>query len=84
MEKDQEKMASENHGDASTCGPSPGPGCSTTPDQFRSQMQKIREELGGDEEVAHARMDDLMCRVLVELGYRDGVGIFDKQEKWYA
>lgn len=28
MEKDQEKMASENHGDAATCGPSPGPGCS--------------------------------------------------------
>lgn len=32
MEKDQEKMASENHGDAATCGPSPGPGCSTFSD----------------------------------------------------
>ena len=70
--------------DATSCGSYPGPGCSTTPDQFYIQMQKIREELGGDEEVAHARMDDLMCRVLAELGYRDGVGVFDKQDKWYA
>jgi hypothetical protein len=56
----------------------------TTPEQFRDDMQKIREEVGGDEEVAHARMDNLLCRVLVELGYRDGVAIFDKQLKWYS
>lgn len=59
------------------------PGCSTTPDQFFLQMQKIREEVGDNEAIAHARMDDLMCRVLVELGYRDGVGVFGMQEKWY-
>ena len=70
--------------DAAACGSYPAPGCSTTPDQFFLQMQKIREEVGDDEEIAHARMDDLMCRVLVELGYRDGVGVFGVQVKWYA
>ena len=56
----------------------------TTPEQFRDEMQKIREEIGGDVEVAHACMDDVLCRVLMELGYRDGVAIFDEQDKWYA
>jgi len=55
-----------------------------TPEEFAVQMQKIRDTFGGDEEAAHARMDDLMVKVLVELGYRDGVAIFNKQDKWYA
>lgn len=29
-------------------------------------------------------MHDLMAKVLVELGYGDGIAIFDKQIKWYA
>ena len=56
----------------------------TTPEEFKTQMQKIRDTVGGDEEVAHADMDDLMAKVLVELGYHDGIAIFDKQAKWYA
>lgn len=56
----------------------------TTPEEFAEQMQKIRDTMGGDAEIAHGKMDDLMAKVLVELGYRDGIAIFDKQEKWYA
>ena len=56
----------------------------TTPEEFAAQMQEIRDTIGGDEEVAHAKMDDLMAKVLVELGYRDGIAIFYKQGKWYA
>lgn len=56
----------------------------TTPEEFAAQMQKIRDTVGGDEEVAHSEMDNLMAKVLVELGYRDGIAIFDKQGKWYA
>ena len=55
-----------------------------TPEEFAAQMQKIRDTVGGDEEIAHARMDYLMARVLVELGYRDGVEIFNRQDKWYS
>ena len=53
----------------------------TTPEEFAVQMQKIRNTIGGDEEAAHAKMDNLMAKVLVELGYRDGIAIFDKQAK---
>jgi len=56
----------------------------TTPERFKEEMQKIKTEIGGDEEAAHAKMDRLMSRVLVELGYYDGVKIFEEQDKWYA
>jgi hypothetical protein len=56
----------------------------TTPKEFAAQMQKIRDTVGGDEEAAHADMDNLMAKVLIELGYRDGIAIFDDQGKWYA
>ena len=56
----------------------------TTPKEFAAQMQEIRDTVGGDEEAAHSRMDDLMAKVLVELGYSDGIAIFDKQDKWYS
>lgn len=36
------------------------------------------------EEVCHCEMDDLMCQVLTELGYGDGVKVFDETPKWYA
>jgi hypothetical protein len=56
----------------------------TTPKQFAEQMQKIRDDFGADQEMAHGMMDNLMAKVLLELGYRDGIAVFDEQEKWYA
>ena len=56
----------------------------TTPEEFAAQMQLIRDKMGDDKEVAHGAMDDLMGRVLIELGYGDGIAIFEQQGKWYA
>lgn len=56
----------------------------TTPEEFAAQMQEIRDTIGSDQESAHAEMDDLMEKVLVELGYGGGIAIFVKQPKWYA
>ena len=56
----------------------------TSPDRFAKEMKAIREEEGGDYEIAHEKMDNIMCRVLLELGYRDGVAFFNEQKKWYA
>ena len=55
----------------------------TTPEQFREMMKRISKQCY-DIEVAHVDMDTLMMSVLIELGYKDGVEIFDQQEKWYA
>jgi hypothetical protein len=55
-----------------------------TPAEFAKQMQQIYDDIGDDSEAAHREMDELMCRVLIRVGYREGVAIFDKQKKYYA
>lgn len=55
-----------------------------TPEEFKEKMLEIYKEKSGDEEVAHAMMDDLMADLLTELGYGEGIEIFNKQEKWYS
>ena len=56
----------------------------TTPEDFKKKMQDIVNECGGDLEIAHLSMDDLMKEMLTELGYGEGVAIFSEQEKWYG
>lgn len=55
-----------------------------TPEKFASEMQRIKEEHGWDKEVCHGVMDDLLCKVLIEHGYSEGVKIFEETGKWYA
>jgi hypothetical protein len=54
-----------------------------TPVDFLNEMNKIARESGLDEEVAHSRMDALMCRVLQEQGFGTGVRVFNMQSKGY-
>lgn len=56
----------------------------TTPYQFKCDMAALRDKFGDDVEVCHDKMDSLMCRVLIELGYIEGVNIFNDTDKWYA
>ena len=56
-----------------------------TPEKFAEEMRELSEECShGDPELAHVRMDELMCKVLKTLGYGEGVDIFDNAHKWYA
>lgn len=55
-----------------------------SPSEFKERMKAIQQEEMGDSEVIHSRMDDLMCRALMEFGFSEGVNIFLEQEKWYA
>jgi hypothetical protein len=56
----------------------------TSPEEFRDQMQAIFESQSDDFEAAHSNMDGRMTELLTELGYGEGVEIFEAQEKWYA
>lgn len=38
----------------------------------------------GDMEAGHSDADDLMCDVLEEMGFSEGVKIFREMDKWYA
>ena len=59
-----------------------------TPEEFKKEMlyaQNIRRTDGRfDQEYAHRYMDRLMCDLLRELGYGEGVEIFEDTPKWYA
>ena len=53
-------------------------------EEFRRQMEQLVEEFEGDTEALHSEMDNLMCKVLISLGYREGVKIFEDTDKWYS
>ena len=52
--------------------------------KFKEAMENIFPDDGYDTEGAHGMADDLMCQLLEELGYEEGVKIFKNAEKWYA
>ena len=53
-----------------------------TPKEFAERMKWFSDN--NDPEMAHYNMDELMCEVLSELGYEEGIAIFCDTEKWYA
>ena len=60
-----------------------------TPEEFKNEMEHlvkrhIVEEYNFDKEQLHICMDDLMCNLLRELGYSEGIAIFENTPKWYA
>lgn len=61
-----------------------------TPEEFAKKMKKISDNLKYqndaycNEEDAHMQMDDLMSDLLRQLGYGEGIDIFDNTSKWYA
>ena len=57
-----------------------------TPEEFSRRMAalKLRYEVGDlDRVTAHLKADELLCQVLVGLGYGDGVEIYDAIHKRY-
>lgn len=52
-----------------------------SPQEFAEEM---RATFVGDTEGDHSAADKLMCALLRELGYGEGVEIFERAAKWYA
>jgi len=38
----------------------------------------------GDIEIAHGIADELLCKILTDMGYKKIVRLFNKLHKWYA
>lgn len=53
-------------------------------EHFERTMRDIRLDYEDDEEVCHAKMDDLMCETLEKFGCHEGVRIFRETHKYYA
>lgn len=59
-------------------------GTPMTPEEFATEMRKAQDKHDGDEECMHGAMDGIMCDLLRQLGYEEGVNIFEETPKWYA
>lgn len=67
-----------------------------SPDEFAEKMRELitahtrtfkfisREASYLDADSCHSEMDELMCKVLTQLGYAEGVDIFRNTEKYYG
>ena len=59
-----------------------------TPEEFKNKMDDItnchKSGYANDIERRHIEMDKLLTDTLIELGYKDGVDIFERTKKWYA
>ena len=58
-----------------------------TPEEFKQAMAEAYHEqweIKPDEEDVHRAMDSIMCELLSDLGYGDGIDIFKYTPKWYA
>lgn len=53
-----------------------------TPENFAAAMTEL--SFIEDKERRHGAMDDLLCKLLSELGYQDGVDVFNRVDKWYS
>ena len=52
------------------------------PKQFADKMRDISKNT--DIEDRHMEADDLLCEMLIELGYAEGVEIYNAMPAWYA
>ena len=53
-----------------------------SPQCFADAMQTIMTF--EDTECGHIHADDLMCYLLRQLGYSEGVDVFENADKWYS
>ena len=52
----------------------------TKPEEMAYMMRQLVDN--DDNELRHARADELLCRVLRELGYEDAVEVFNGMRRW--
>ena len=55
-----------------------------SPKEFLDAMQTIAQYNESDPDGSHSEADDLMCRVLKQLGYGVGVSVFENMDKEYS
>ena len=52
--------------------------------EYGKAAQDVCEKFGGDREVVHIKLDELLCEALREHGEDELVEVFEAQGKWYA
>lgn len=54
--------------------------------KLKKYMRRLiwQRDKNGDTEDAHSNADDILCEILVELGYGALVEVYKKVPKWYS
>lgn len=55
-----------------------------TPKQFLKSMKVLAEKFADDPEVFHGSADELIGLVMDQQGFKEGMEVFWKNERWYA
>lgn len=57
-----------------------------TPEKRREYYNMLNDlgRCGGDIELSHAKADDILCKILYDLGYAEIVAAYERVDKWYA
>lgn len=53
-------------------------------EEFAKEMALIKENHEHDTEACHSLADALLCRALNELGFGEGISIYESLERWCA
>lgn len=53
-------------------------------DKYLKRMNEVKQGYADDEEVAHSLADDILCDLLINLGYIELVDAYNDIDKWYA
>jgi hypothetical protein len=51
---------------------------------FANEMRRIQRAFEDTPDQCHALMDECMCHLLRELGYGEGIDIYEDTERWYS
>lgn len=52
--------------------------------EYLEKMEEINQKFGGDPETAHSVADDLLVKLLKELGFEKLVKEYKNVPKWYS
>lgn len=52
--------------------------------EYLKKIKEAQQEEDDDQEVRHIREDELLCELLIELGFNKFVKQYHSTNKWYA
>jgi len=50
----------------------------------KTAIELLRKCEDMDQEIGHMEADDILCKLLAELGYQEVVDVYESLPKWYA
>lgn len=55
-----------------------------TPEEFEKQVREVVKEHKCDPEAQHIETDELMEKLLMQLGYEEAIKVIWTTERWYS